>query len=126
LLRRFAPRNDDLGLYAVLRLPRFARNGDLALSEDRSSRSLRSLRMTLFVMFGNATLRSRVGARDDCFTLVETDSHAPAGLRMTCVRGAKWGLALSFASFSLGRQRKWWRVEGATPLIDNKVPIKSF
>jgi len=73
LLRRFAPRNDDLGLYAVLRLPRFAHNDDLALSEDRSSRSrslywaerMCSLRMTLFVMFGNATLRCRVGAWDD-------------------------------------------------------------
>jgi len=63
LLRRFAPRNDDSGLCVVLRLPRSARNDDSALGEDRSSRSLRSLRMTLFVMFGNATLRSRVGAR---------------------------------------------------------------
>jgi len=36
-------------------------------------------------------LRSRVGARDDGFTLAETDSHAPAGLRMTCIRGAKQG-----------------------------------
>ena len=54
LLRRFAPRNDALRLYAVLRMPRFARNDDLASDEGCEMGCKISFLLGVFSLFEGA------------------------------------------------------------------------